>query len=565
MRLRRLALATAATCTTAYALERNPNVVDPSTTIGKGASSVIALVRFTRALTAAVHVMTDYRSLFNRHQDYSSDSYRNDRSAVHQRNAQRMLDLAKTQGAVYVKIGQHIASMNHAVPPEYSTKLKLLEDRAAYRPFWQIERVVSRELGCGLNDVFDDFQDIPVAAASLAQVHRAKLKTGENVAVKVQYPGLESLVSSDLTSIQMLSWLMSWVFPFFDMQWVVGQFRKNLSTELDFNLEAQSARRTGVFFENHPRVKVPFIYSKHSTTRLLTMEFVDGFRVDDVERLKKAGVDASDVAQTVVDAFAQMIFMNGFVHCDPHAGNLMVRPLSNGKFDLFLLDHGLYRQLDEDFRKSYCQLWKGLVLRRTSDVEQACQQLGAAGFANVFSIFLLNRSWRAAKSLGTDIRMKMSKDELKQLREDVKESGLRSQMDISHFVENIPDDLLLVFKMNSLVRNVNKALGASVNRFKVNARYAVRGLRHVNKRGNDIDACADGAVVVAGTHCENGGSWTDGVWELSNWFATLVDCISVEFQLLAIDTALFAVKWWYGKLSFANEGKGSTEGLLLIG
>ena len=545
---RRLAVAAAATTATgsaAYALERNPNILDPSSSLGHSASPVIAAVRFTRALYAAAHVVSDYRALFRRHTEYQSDEYKRDRSLVHERNAKRMLQLARTQGAVYVKIGQHIASMNHAVPPEYSSTLKLLEDRAAYRPFWQIERVVSKQLGTSLNDVFDEFQQVPVAAASLAQVHRARLKTGHHVAVKVQYPGLHNLVSSDLTSIQMLSWFMSWVFPFFNMHWVVDQFRKNLSTELNFEKEANSARRTARFFEKHPRVKVPHIYSQYSTDKLLTMEYVDGFRVDNVEALRESHVDAKDVAQCVVDAFAQMIFINAFVHCDPHAGNIMVRPKEKGQFDLFLLDHGLYRELDEQFRKSYCQLWKGLVLRRGSDVEQACERLGAPGFADLFSVFLLNRSWRAAKSFTTDIRMKMSKDELMQLRSDLRQSGLRSQVDVSHFVENIPDDLLLVFKMNNLVRNVNKALGASVNRFKVNARYAVRGLHHNNLVLPQANGTQNGAMVVAGTHSEASGSWTVAS-HVGNWLATLVDCVSVEVQLLAIDVLMLVSRWWWG-------------------
>lgn len=550
MLTRKLAFATAATVagwTGSVALERRPGLLD-STPLDFASSAVIATVRFTRALRTAAVVMADYRFLFARHSEYTSDEYRAERSDVHRRCSDRCLNLARKQGAVYVKIGQHVASMNHAVPPEYTSKLKLLEDRAAYRPYSQIKRALDRELERPMSDVFDHFNHKPVAAASLAQVHEATLKdTGERVAVKVQYPGLEALVRGDLASIKFLSWMLSWVFPYFKMDWVVEQFRRNLEKELDFELEAQSALRTQKFFKDDPRVFVPDVYNDTSTKKVLTMEYIDGFRVDDLDALHDYLVDPHAVAQTVVDAFAQMIYVNGFVHCDPHAGNLMVRPGPGGAFELYLLDHGLYRQLDDDFRQSYCKLWKGLVLRRTKDVDEACEELGAPGFANVFSVFLLNRSWSIAKRLGTDLRVKMGRDELRRLRSDLRDGGLRSQADVNEFVERIPDDLLLVFKMTSLVRNVNKALGATVNRFKVNARYAVRGLRHVNNFSAESSGGADDtkSVIVAGTHSERLHPFS-ALAAVTDWFGLLIDRVCIELQFLVLDVALLAVKWWFG-------------------
>lgn len=546
---RKLALAVTATVagwSGSVALERHPGLLD-ATPLDSASSAVIATVRFTRALRTAAVVMADYRTLFARHLEYTSDEYRSERSEVHRRCADRCLNLARKQGAVYVKIGQHVASMNHAVPPEYTSKLKLLEDRAAYRPYPQIKRALEQELGRPLNQVFEQINQKPVAAASLAQVHEATLKgTGERVAVKVQYPGLEALVKGDLASIKFLSWMLSWVFPYFKMDWVVEQFRRNLEKELDFQLEAQSARRTQHFFKEDRRVFVPDVYDDTSTRRVLTMEYIDGFRVDDLTALHQSLVDPHAVAQTVVEAFAQMIYVNGFVHCDPHAGNLMVRPGPGGTFELFLLDHGLYRQLDDNFRRSYCKLWKGLVLRRSKDVDEACEELGAPGFANVFSIFLLNRSWSFAKRLGTDIRVKMGKEELRQLRSDLRDGGLKSQADVNEFVERIPDDLLLVFKMTSLVRNVNKALGATVNRFKVNARYAVRGLRVNNSSTQSTKRAGENSsVIVAGTHSERMHPFTTFA-AMAEWVGMLIDRLCIEVQFLVLDAALFAVKWWFG-------------------
>lgn len=505
--------------------------------------------------------MSDYRLLFARHTEYTSDVYKAARSRIHKRSADRLLHLARTQGAVYVKVGQHVASMNHAVPNEYSSRLRLLEDRAAYRPFAQIRSCVEGELGRPVEDVFAEFEETPVAAASLAQVHRARLREGgEVVAVKVQYPGLEALVRGDVTSIRVLSWLLSWVFPYVNLEWVVDQMKRNLEKEMDFLLEAESARRTREFFKDEKSVGVPRVFEKVSTRRVLTMEYIDGFRVDDLDMMERCGVDRHAVARTVVELFARMIFVNGFVHCDGHGGNVMCRPGVDGAYEVFLLDHGLYRELDDKFRHSYCRLWKGLVLRDGREVERACEELGAGGFSDLFSMFLLNRSWKTAKKVGTDIRVRMSSEELEGLRRDFKKGGLGQEGGIKAFVEKVPDDLLLVFKMNSLVRNVNKSLGASVNRFKVNARYAVRGLWHQNgyKRRDE-----GGAVVLAGTHSEGKVGWVwSGVVGCGNWVLAGFDRLIVEVNLLLLDGALVAMRWWFGKNLGGIGEKAGDQGLI---
>eukprot|EP00178_Gracilaria_changii_P015836 TRINITY_DN444_c3_g3_i3.p3 TRINITY_DN444_c3_g3~~TRINITY_DN444_c3_g3_i3.p3 ORF type:complete len:286 (+),score=74.61 TRINITY_DN444_c3_g3_i3:873-1730(+) len=266
------------------------------------------------------------------------------------------------------------------------------------------------------------------------------------------------------------------------------------------------------------------------------MQYIDGFRADDADRLRNARIPAQQVAQAVVDAFAQMIFVNGFVHCDPHGGNLMVTRDANSGFKLYLLDHGLYRELSDSFRHTYCKLWKGMVLRNSAMVEAACEQLGAPGFANVFSLFLLNRSWKFARQLRTDLRVKMSDEEMKRIRQDLREGGLKSQADVSELIEGIPEELLLVFKMNSLVRNVNKALGASVNRFKVNARYAVRGLHVVNEAERE----GGEAGVVASNRVEERVwmAWRRA-WKALDGAALWMECAAVELQLWLIDVCLW--------------------------
>lgn len=539
-------------CAGAVAVERSVCALDAAEAPG-GAHTVIAAVRFTRALAAASLVIADYRLLFARHNEYVSDAYRAERAQVHERSAERLLHLCRRQGSVYVKIGQHIGSMTYGVPPQYSSRMKTLEDHAAHRPFAQIQRMLDRELHGGIANNFDRFEHTPVAAASLAQVHRARLKHSDrDVAVKVQYPGLEALIRSDLWTINALSWLISRVFPNVSLGWISRQFRANLAQELDFSHEAKSARRTARNFSDDHRIAVPDVVDQLTTKRVLTMEYIDGIRIDDAGALKDAGVRPADVASAVVDAFARMMFIDGFVHSDAHGGNILVRPgrrhaLGGRAFEVVLLDHGLYHELSDEFRRAYCKLWRGLVLRRTKEVDEACRALGAPGFSNVFSIFLLNRTWNSARQLSTDIRYRMSKEEIHELRRSMRQIGIMSEADVGSVMDEMPDGFVLVAKMNSLVRNVNRSLGASVNRFKVNARYAVRGLSHENS------IIADQSMLAASGVEE----WLlDSMRSVSRIVTTLAFRVHLELNLLVIDVATLFFSnlqkwhsWWSGDSS----------------
>lgn len=243
---------------------------------------------------------------------------------------------------------------------------------------------------------------------------------------------------------------------------------------------------------------------------------------------------------------------------------MLVRPSAagDGRFELFLLDHGLYRDIGEDVRRAYCHLWRGLVLRRRREVEQACKDLGAPGLANVFSIFLLNRSITSSRDLGVDLRSKMSKEEIKALMRELREGGIESGGDIADVLGNVPRELLLIFKMNSLVRNVNAALGAQVDRFRSNARNAVRGLHYRSTSVPSLDVGGTpvrNLQVVAGTSLEHSTPWFGSrAWE---WLRLSVfdsvslwsDLFVVEFNLLLLDALQMVYRWWSGSPSQLGE------------
>ena len=315
-----------------------------------------------------------------------STDYRECKAAFNARCAERLLTVCHNHGGLYTKLGQHIASLNHVLPRVYVDKLSSLQDRAKGVPFPTVKDAVESELGGTLNSLFREFDEEPVGVASLAQVHRATTADGEEVAVKVQYPHLAQQVASDLEALALLLRAVAFAFPEFEFQWLLPEFRRAMQMEMDFRQEGRNAERTAAMFRGRQDVHVPAVHWGRCSGRVLTMEFVVGTAVTDTEALQKMGVRPGDVAGTLADVFSEMLFLRGWLHADPHPGNLMVRlrpeaGLAGGAFggrlhQLVLLDHGLYRRLPDPFRQQYCRLWLGILLRDQEAVRRSGLQLG---------------------------------------------------------------------------------------------------------------------------------------------------------------------------------------------
>ncbi|EPT31243.1 ABC1 family protein [Toxoplasma gondii ME49] len=248
-------------------------------------------------------------------------------SCVHDRCARRLLHVCRCHGGLYTKLGQYVATMTHIIPAAYTEHLRTLHDDAARTPWPLVARLVATELGAPIEDVFLFFNQEAVAAASLAQVHHARLRDGREVAVKVQRPRLREQMHGDLKTVEIMMHLVSWAFPDFEFRWLLPEFRQNMRQETDFRQEAYNAMRLRWLFRHQSEVYVPWVDWERTTERVMTMEFVRGLKVTDTPEAleRELGVKQEDIARLVMRVFADMIFVHGFVHCDPHPGNLFVR------------------------------------------------------------------------------------------------------------------------------------------------------------------------------------------------------------------------------------------------
>lgn len=254
-------------------------------------------------------------------------------------------------GPSFIKLAQILSSRPDLVTVEYADEFKKLQDKVPPFSSEKAVQIIESELSISLNDVFSDFEGVPVAAASIAQVHNAVLKTGEKVIIKVQRPDILEIIQNDLAILSLIARLMSRYIPeskFFDPEGIVSEFSKTVKKELDFIAEAKNAERFKRNFAGDESICIPLIYSHLLSEKVIVMERFEGVRIDNIRGIDAFGIDRCEIAKKGVNAYFKMIFEDRFFHADPHPGNIFVMP--DGK--LGLMDFGIAGRLTPDMMEN---------------------------------------------------------------------------------------------------------------------------------------------------------------------------------------------------------------------
>jgi len=305
------------------------------------------------------------------------------------REAVRFRALAIRMGGVMIKVGQFLSSRLDVLPPEVTDELANLQDEVPAEDFEEIRTLAESELSAPLIEVFASFDPNPLAAASLGQVHRARLKSQEGmefqeVVVKVQRPDIASIVDVDLSALQRVgSWLMRYrpIREHADVPALLKEFSTTLYEEIDYHQEAENAE---IFYENFAddsQVHVPRVVRSLSTLRVLTLEDVYAIKITDYDAITAAGIDRGEVAERLLGTYLQQIFEDGFVHADPHPGNLFVTPLpatEKGRpveWRLTFVDFGMVARVPDSIKDSLRELVIAVGTRDASRVVKAYQML----------------------------------------------------------------------------------------------------------------------------------------------------------------------------------------------
>ncbi len=294
------------------------------------------------------------------------------RLRVHRRNARRAkAAILRVQG-LFIKVGQLISILASALPPEFRGELEGLQDRIPARPLEEIRRRLMAELGAAPEELFETFDPEPLASASLAQVHRARLADGSAVAVKIQHFDIEATADLDLKTMGRILRIVRFVLRLRGLDGVYGEVEAMIREELDFEKEAEQLEAIAANFPDQPMISFPRVFPQYSSGRVLTTELIEGVKVTDVEALEAQGIDRGALAERVLGAYCQMIFRDGLFHADPHPGNLLIRPDGSVVF----LDFGAVAHLSPAMRKGIPKFLQGVLRRDTSKVLQALRSMG---------------------------------------------------------------------------------------------------------------------------------------------------------------------------------------------
>lgn len=283
----------------------------------------------------------------------------------------KMLDL----GPTFIKIGQSLSTRVDLLPLEYVEELSQLQDQVPQFASQEAIAIIETELGKSLHSIYRDFDEEPIAAASLGQVHKARLHTGEDVVVKIQRPGLKQLFDLDFVVVGKLLRLLrrwfAWIRKY-QLEAVYDEFFTVLYQEIDYIQEGKNADRFRSNFTDYPRIVVPSIYWQYSSSKVLTMAYVPGIKVDDRRALEACGLDPKSINQIGICCYLKQLLQDGFFHADPHPGNLAVTNDGN----LIFYDYGMMSEIVAMDKDKMVKTFFAVLKKDTNEVIDTLTSMG---------------------------------------------------------------------------------------------------------------------------------------------------------------------------------------------
>lgn len=356
--------------------------------------------------------------------------------------AQRIRMALEELGPTFIKLGQVLSTRPDLVPVDFVRELSKLQDKVPASLYPDIRKIITEELGNPPETVFSAFSETPFASASIGQVHQAELPDGESVAVKVQRPGIRRMIEVDLEIMLHLATLMERHVQEMSLQrpvTIVEEFAKTIEREIDYTYEATSMERVARQFLGSTTVYIPKIYRETSTSRVITMELVEGVKVSEVDRLDAAGLDRKRITDRGAQLLLKQIFEFGFFHADPHPGNIFVLPNNV----ICLIDFGIMGTVSLQVREDFVELLDAVVRRHESKATQVLLKL--THWENQPDLRTLEKD--VAEFMGQHLYKPLKDIELGKL--------LQQLLEIASFHQlRIPPDIFLVMKALATVEGV---------------------------------------------------------------------------------------------------------------
>ena len=330
------------------------------------------LWRIFRILLTAGRIWYGYRLLAFLRFFLGRKTYQTLLSRIHRRNAVRIREQAVALRGVLIKIGQFLSARVDFLPEEYTSELSRLQDEVPPVPYETICDRIREELGREPEEIYESFEKIPIASASLGQVHRAVLPGGIQAAVKVQYPRIEEVVEADLQAVRILIRFLKRQFRNIRFDVLYQEFSRILRDELNYIQEGRNADLFRTHFAKDPRIVVPRVFWETTTLRVLTLEFVEGIKITRFDEIRRRGISLPEVAALLVESYVIQIFEHRFFHGDPHPGNLFIQEGPR----LVFVDFGLMQRITPAMHEGLRMAAEGIVHREIPEIARAMVDLG---------------------------------------------------------------------------------------------------------------------------------------------------------------------------------------------
>jgi ubiquinone biosynthesis protein len=349
-------------------------------------------------------------------------------------------------GPTYIKLGQVLSTRPDLVPADIVSELAKLQDEVPPFSFEEVKEVVQTEFGTPAEALFEQLDPQPLASASIGQVHRARLKDGEAVAVKFQRPGIQKIIEVDLEIMLHLATLAERHIKEFEIHRpvkIVEEFARTLEKEIDYAIEASYMERIARQFLDHPFVCIPVVFREFTTSRVLTTELIDGIKISKTEKLEAAGLDKKVIADRIVGLVLKQAFDYGFFHADPHPGNIFV--LAGNV--ICMVDFGMMGIVDRATREEFVDLIDSVVHQHEVKATQILLRL--TEWEEQPDIRALERE--LADFMGRHLYKPLKDMEIGKLLQDLIDLTLRFRL-------RIPPDIFLMIKALSTVEDVGRTL-----------------------------------------------------------------------------------------------------------
>ncbi len=440
--------------------------------------------RFLYAYRVSAQVFGSYLLLWAARKLFGASRLEKQTAKVHERNAKRILKAILRLKGLFIKVGQMLSILTTFLPEVLTQELEGLQDAVPAHPYDKIEKRFIEEFQKTPDQLFKSFEKTPIASASLGQVHAAVMSDGTRVAVKVQYPEIEEIVRIDLKTLKRIFGFLHLLFPNYGLRQIYSEVASIVSQELSFSAEGKNLERIGQNFQEETDFLFPKVYWNLSSERVLTLQFMEGIKISNLEALKSLKLNPSEVASKIIHAYCRQIFIDGLYHADPHPGNFMVS--AEGK--IIFMDFGAVARISENMRRGVAKFIEGIIRRDNRVISQAMKEMGFIAKEENEEVF--------------DRLVEFFYDRLKDLKlEDIKQLNLSNVGNLEDLIEfkrldvslsellqtfNVPKDWALMERALILLFALTQHLDANLNPLSIIIPYAEEFVLGKDRKFGDL-------------------------------------------------------------------------------